>query len=60
MMIMWRKSSRSDGGTGGGQCVELARLTGAVGIRDSKVPKDGHLAISHRAFAELLEQIKRA
>ncbi|MGC0421547.1 DUF397 domain-containing protein [Embleya sp. AB8] len=31
----WRKSSYS--GTQGGNCVEVAELTGAVGVRDTKV-----------------------
>jgi hypothetical protein len=32
----WRKSSRSSGN--GGECVEVAHLQGAVGVRDSKNP----------------------
>ena len=31
----WRKSSRSNG-TGGNNCVEMAQLTDAVAVRDSK------------------------
>ena len=60
MTIEWRKSGHSQGGTGGGDCVELARLAGAVAIRDSKAPSRGHLTVSPGAFATLLEQIKRA
>lgn len=32
----WRKASRSNGT--GGDCVEVAHLTSAVGVRDSKNP----------------------
>lgn len=52
----WRKSSHS-GGTGG-DCVELASLDGAIGIRDSKAPAGGHLAVSRHALAGLIRQIK--
>ncbi|MEV4754281.1 DUF397 domain-containing protein [Micromonospora sp. NPDC049559] len=31
----WRKSTRSSGG-GNGDCVEVAQLPAAVGVRDSK------------------------
>lgn len=54
---MWRKSSYS--GTGSqSDCVELARLSHDVGIRDSKNPDAGHLTISSDAFAELLGRIR--
>lgn len=38
--LTWRKSSFSgDGGAGGGDCVEAARLDdGRFGLRDSKIP----------------------
>lgn len=52
----WRKSSRSGGD--GGHCVELAPLAGAVGIRDSKHPTGGHLAVSRSALADLVDRIK--
>lgn len=51
----WRKSSRS--GPNGGQCVEVAHLHGAVGVRDSKDPAGGHLLVSADtwgAFAALV------
>lgn len=56
-MITWRKSSRSD--ETGGQCVELAALPHAIGIRDSKAPDAGHLALTPRAFADLLTHAKQ-
>ncbi|MEU8798388.1 DUF397 domain-containing protein [Spirillospora sp. NPDC048819] len=57
-MTQWRKSSRS-ADTGQANCVELARLTFAVGIRDSKAPEAGHLALSPQNFAELVSRIRR-
>lgn len=53
---IWRKSSRSN--SQGGACVELADLTAAVGIRDSKNPDAGHLAVERAAFAALVRRIK--
>ncbi|MEV6980608.1 DUF397 domain-containing protein [Sphaerisporangium sp. NPDC051017] len=49
----WRKSSHS---TAGGNCVEVAFLDGAVGLRDSKDNRQGRLLVCTRAewdaFAE--------
>jgi hypothetical protein len=59
-MIIWRKSSYSGGGGSGGQeCVELARIAGAIGIRDSKAPEAGLLALTPEVFARLVAQMKR-
>ncbi|MBE1535614.1 DUF397 domain-containing protein [Actinomadura algeriensis] len=55
----WRKSSRSSDGTSG-QCVEVARLDSAIGLRDSKTPDDGHLALPAKVFAGLVAIVKRA
>lgn len=58
-MIAWRKSSYS--GTGGGtsgDCVELADLTAAIGLRDSKDPGAGHLSLSRESLKTLVENIK--
>ncbi|TDB84052.1 DUF397 domain-containing protein [Actinomadura sp. KC216] len=52
---VWRKSSRSAEGTSG-QCVEVAALPGAVGVRDSKDPDAGHLELTPNAFRELLRK----
>ena len=58
-MITWRKSSRSGGGGSGGQeCVELAKLPGGIGIRDSKHPDAGYIALSREVFAALVKRIK--
>ncbi|TNY35916.1 DUF397 domain-containing protein [Thermomonospora catenispora] len=56
--IAWRKSSHS--GNTGGNCVEVARPEANVGLRDSKSPDAGHLAVSNKAFAALLARIKRS
>ncbi|WP_329096411.1 DUF397 domain-containing protein [Actinomadura citrea] len=55
---VWRKSSRSTQGTSE-QCVELAQLPHAVGIRDSKAPGAGHLTLTPHAFADLVTRAKR-
>jgi hypothetical protein len=52
----WRKSRRSD--TQGNACVEVASLPGAVGLRDSKNPGAGHLALTPVAFGALTGRIK--
>ena len=60
MKIEWRKSSRSGSGQGGGggDCVELADLSSAIGIRDSKAPDQGHLKLGRADLAGLLADIK--
>lgn len=55
-MMTWRKSSHSD--ETGGQCVELARLSYGVGVRDSKAPWAGHLELPRRSFAALLDHLR--
>ncbi|GAA0237282.1 DUF397 domain-containing protein [Actinomadura nitritigenes] len=57
-MTSWRKSSHSGQG-GTGECVELARLSHGVAVRDSKNPQAGHLELPHRTFAALLDQLRR-
>ncbi|GAA4239281.1 hypothetical protein GCM10022254_58770 [Actinomadura meridiana] len=56
-MIEWRKSSRSN--ASGNECVEVAHLPQGRGIRDSKNPGIGHLALSVESFAQLIMCIKR-
>ena len=53
----WRKSSRSSDGTSS-QCVEVARLDDAIGLRDSKAPS-AHLSLSAETFASLVATVKR-
>ena len=56
-MTTWRKSSYSGSGTS--ECVEIARLPEAIGIRDSRNPEAGHLELPRRTFAALLDQLRR-
>lgn len=53
---VWRKSSRSN--AQGGDCVEVADLAGAIGLRDSKNTTAGHQTMSREAFARLVDRIK--
>jgi hypothetical protein len=53
---VWRKSSRSS--AQGGDCVEVACLSGPIGLRDSKNPLGGHQTVSREAFAGLVKRIK--
>lgn len=57
MTSAWRKSSHSGGATDEA-CVELAALPEGVGVRDSKDPEGGRLAVSGDAFGALLRRIK--
>ncbi|TDD76645.1 DUF397 domain-containing protein [Actinomadura rubrisoli] len=57
MTTKWRKSSRSN--TDNGACVELAALTGRVGVRDSKNPNGPKLALPAVSFGDLVAAIKR-
>ncbi|XVQ10262.1 DUF397 domain-containing protein [Spirillospora sp. CA-255316] len=58
-MTEWRKSSHS-GGHSGGDCVEVAALgSRLVGVRDSKAPEAGHLALGQEALADLVARIRR-
>ncbi|WP_067793425.1 DUF397 domain-containing protein [Actinomadura formosensis] len=59
-MTIWRKSSHSgSGGIGGQECVEVAGLSGGIGIRDSKAPDGGHLTLTPRAFTALIHRAKQ-
>lgn len=56
--LTWRKSTYSTEGTSA-QCVEVAALSDAIGVRDSKDPEGGHLALAPERFAALVQRIKR-
>jgi hypothetical protein len=59
-VTQWRKSSHS-ADTGQDDCVELARLTSTVvGVRDSKNPTGGHLALSPEVFGRLVRAVKNS
>jgi hypothetical protein len=53
--ICWRKSSYSDSGA---NCVEVAGVPGAVGIRDSKNP-DPELTVPAASWTSLLANLPR-
>lgn len=55
--VQWRKSSRS-GEDVASNCVELAGSQTQIGVRDSKRPEAGHLAVSQGAFRELVGRVK--
>jgi hypothetical protein len=54
--VPFRKSSFS--GTNGGQCVEVSVRTGEVGIRDSKNPAAGTLALPAIAWTAFTDRVK--
>ncbi|MGI5324033.1 DUF397 domain-containing protein [Actinomadura nitritigenes] len=55
--LAWRKSSYSTEGTSA-QCVEVAALSDGIGMRDSKNPEGGHLALAPERFAALVQRLK--
>jgi hypothetical protein len=56
--LRWRKASRSAGNGGG--CVEVGTTAAGrvAGIRDSKSPERGHLAVTPAMLGALLEDVK--
>ena len=56
--VTWRKSTRSTGG--GSNCVEVARLSSRIVIRDSKNPEGAALIVSSAVFRELTDEIRRS
>ncbi|MEU5877916.1 DUF397 domain-containing protein [Spirillospora sp. NPDC047279] len=55
---VWRKSSRSTEGTSP-ECIEVARLDGVVGVRDSKDPDGSFLQLEPEAFGTFVAAVKR-
>ncbi|MFC5754489.1 DUF397 domain-containing protein [Actinomadura rugatobispora] len=53
----WRKSSRSS--NNGGHCIEVASISNAVLVRDSKDPEGPKLPISRQEFRRFTDAIKR-
>ncbi|ROO88749.1 uncharacterized protein DUF397 [Actinocorallia herbida] len=51
----WRASSRS---SGNGECVEVAEIPSAIGVRDSKNPRLPYLRVAAPAFRRLISQVK--
>lgn len=54
---VWRKSSRSNG-NGGSNCVEVADLSSAVAVRDSKDPHGPALVFAPTDFDSFLRSAK--
>ncbi|MBT3165446.1 DUF397 domain-containing protein [Streptomyces sp. Vc74B-19] len=48
----WRKSSYSTGG--GGECLEVAAVAGAMLVRDSKRPAGDRLVVGAEAWTEFV------
>ena len=53
----WRKSTYSTGAQQ--NCVEVGRAPNAVGIRDTKNPDQGHLAVSRTTWTAFVHHITR-
>jgi hypothetical protein len=53
----WRTSSRS--ASGGGGCVEVARIADGVAVRDSKAPAGGVLVFSRAAWTAFLDGVRQ-
>jgi hypothetical protein len=53
----WFKSSYSGGS--GTECVEVADLRTAVGVRDSKRPQGPHIAVQHCAWDGFIASVRR-
>lgn len=53
----WRKSSYSGGS--GGNCVEVAKAAGSVGVRDTKRRDGAELRFSPSAWREFIARAKR-
>jgi hypothetical protein len=59
MTPVWRRSSRSGSDPAKQNCVEVAQLSGTIGVRDSKAPEAPHLvfgAADWRAFADCVKR----
>lgn len=53
--VTWRKSTRSGAN---GNCVEVAQLTGAIALRDSKDPSGPALVFTPEEWAAFIEGAK--
>ncbi|WP_406160585.1 DUF397 domain-containing protein [Streptomyces sp. NBC_01005] len=51
----WRKSSYSNGT--GGECVEIADLESAVGVRDSKQPRGPRISVRRSAWERFVASL---
>jgi hypothetical protein len=55
--IAWKKSSHSS--TNGGECVEVATVSGGVSVRDSKNPDGAILHLAPLQWRMFLRHVKR-
>ncbi|MEU9849851.1 DUF397 domain-containing protein [Streptomyces sp. NPDC047985] len=53
----WFKSSYSGGS--GTECVEVADLESAIGIRDSKCPEGSRVAVQRRTWTEFVRGLQQ-
>ncbi|TDD91312.1 DUF397 domain-containing protein [Saccharopolyspora karakumensis] len=53
--LVWRKSSRSGSST---NCVEVARATEMIALRDSKDPEGGQLRVGESQWGAFLKGLK--
>ncbi|MGI8336557.1 DUF397 domain-containing protein [Actinomadura scrupuli] len=53
----WRKASRST--DNGGNCVEVAPVSGAIAVRDSKNPTGPALTLTRDTWRTFTEKLKR-
>ncbi|WP_121433392.1 DUF397 domain-containing protein [Actinomadura pelletieri] len=56
--VTWRKARKTT--ENGGNCVEIASVSGTIAIRDSKNPDGPRLTINHNDFRRLIKTIKNA
>ena len=54
----WRKSSYSNGT--GGECVEVAELHDAVGVRDSKQHSGPHISVARSSWSAFVASLGQA
>jgi hypothetical protein len=54
--VSWRKSSCSGGN---GNCVEVAMIPGAVGVRDSKDPAASPLVFTESDWGVFVREVKK-
>lgn len=52
----WRKSTRS--ANEGANCVEIARVSNVVAVRDSKNPAAGNLVLAPAVFGAFIDAVK--
>lgn len=55
--VSFRKSSFSD--TNGGECVEVGTRAGVIGVRDSKCPAGGVVAVPAAAWSSFMRAARR-